>query len=413
MSGYNDNIFIVKRRGSHYKAFDVFGNKVGGAGITTYLRKRAYDENKAIREYVTAKGDVKHVVVALKQFYDVQARLLGNGGNANTEAEVVEDNVNTTSAEEVVVEPTPTVALSDLAKWIHAPDGAVSLKPHGLMMSDAKWKVLVRNVSAYTKDDIRYNVLLVGHAGGGKTYAARKVAEALNRPIFFFNMGATQDPRATLIGNTQLDPEKGTFFSSSEFVKAIQTEDAIIILDEVTRINDDGANILFPVLDTTRELRLDEAPGAPTVAVHPSVTIVATGNIGAEYTGTRTLDRAFDERFIKFEMDLLSVEDEITLMNIHYGDGISDADKRRLAEIARDTRNEATSDTARISKFISTRTVLYAAEFVRDGFSLNETAEQVIYPLFDNSGGVDSERTYIKQLVQKYDDVSSNETNEY
>ena len=39
---------------------------------------------------------------------------------------------------------------------------------------------------------------------------------------------------------------------------------------------------------------------------------------------------------------------------------------------------------------------------IYDGFSLAEAAEVTIYPLFDNAGGIDSERTFIKQIVQKY-----------
>jgi hypothetical protein len=36
-----------------------------------------------------------------------------------------------------------------------------------------------------------------------------------------------------------------------------------------------------------------------------------------------------------------------------------------------------------------------------DGFSISEIAEICIYPFFDASGGVDSERTFVKQIVQK------------
>ena len=37
-----------------------------------------------------------------------------------------------------------------------------------------------------------------------------------------------------------------------------------------------------------------------------------------------------------------------------------------------------------------------------DGFSLLETAEVLIYPQYDEAGGLDSERTFVRQLVQKY-----------
>ena len=45
-----------------------------------------------------------------------------------------------------------------------------------------------------------------------------------------------------------------------------------------------------------------------------------------------------------------------------------------------------------------------------DGFSLQEAAEVSIYPQYDNTGGVDSERTFVKQIVQKFcDDGSSDD----
>ena len=74
-----------------------------------------------------------------------------------------------------------------------------------------------------------------------------------------------------------------------------------------------------------------------------------------------------------------------------------------IAEIAALTRTEMNSDTPRISTAVSTRISVEMAGLVADGFTLGEAAEVCIYPFFDKSGGLDSERTYIKQLVQKYD----------
>ena len=44
-----------------------------------------------------------------------------------------------------------------------------------------------------------------------------------------------------------------------------------------------------------------------------------------------------------------------------------------------------------------------------DGFGIDEAAEVCVYPQFDSSGGADSERTFIKQLVQKYVSDGSDE----
>jgi hypothetical protein len=50
------------------------------------------------------------------------------------------------------------------------------------------------------------------------------------------------------------------------------------------------------------------------------------------------------------------------------------------------------------------------AGLIVDGFSLAECAEVAIYPLYSQDGGMQSERTYVKQLVQKFitDDTSEN-----
>jgi MoxR-like ATPase len=135
--------------------------------------------------------------------------------------------------------------------------------------------------------------MMTGPAGCGKTMAAKSLVNALDRPEFYFNLGATQDPRSTLIGNTHFSKEDGTYFTESEFVRAIQTENAVILLDELSRAHPEAWNILMTVLDQgQRYLRLDEADGSPTVKVAKGVCFIATANIGNEYTSTRVIDKA-------------------------------------------------------------------------------------------------------------------------
>ena len=81
-----------------------------------------------------------------------------------------------------------------------------------------------------------------------------------------------------------------------------------------------------------------------------------------------------------------------------------------VAKIASLTRVESSSDTARINSGVSTRTTVELCGLLYDGFSLVEAAEVSIYPQYDSTGGVDSERTFVKQIVQKFvDDGSSDE----
>jgi len=290
---------------------------------------------------------------------------------------------------------------AEVLNFIHT---SYSLKPRNLMMSELKWKYLVRS-------GVRgKNIMMTGPAGCGKTMAAKSLVNSLDRPDYYFNLGATQDPRSTLIGNTHFDSKKGTYFSESHFVKAIQTPNAVILLDELSRAHPDAWNILMTVLDYgQRYLRLDESTGSDTIKVAEGVTFVATANIGNEYTSTRVMDKALMDRFTIVEMDVLNEEDENTLLNYMFP-SVDSVVLSNVAKIATLTRTESSSDTARITSGISTRTTVELCGLLFDGFSLEESAEVSIYPQYDNTGGVDSERTFVKQIVQKFcDDGSSDD----
>ena len=156
------------------------------------------------------------------------------------------------------------------------------------------------------------------------------------------------------------------------------------------------------VLDQSqRYLRLDEHENSPTIDVAKGVTFIATANIGNEYTATRAMDRALVDRFIIVEMDMLDKDQESALLkDLH--PGITREQSEHIAEIASMTRKETKSDAPRITNSISTRISVEIAGLLEDGFTLAEAAEVAIYPFFDEDGGVDSERTFMKQVVQKY-----------
>lgn len=275
-------------------------------------------------------------------------------------------------------------------------------KPIDFIIDDLKWKYLLWSVLKSK------NVLLVGPTRCGKTQIVKSVAKVLDRDskFFKFNLGSTQDARSTLIGNTFVKKEEGTIFFQSEFVRAIQTKNAIILLDEITRGHHDAWNILMSVIDPTQKyLRLDEAEDSTIIPVDKSVTFVATANIGMEYTATKVLDKAISARFpVKIEMNPLSCSEEMILLKIKFpGVGKKQTDiYEQICKIAEHTREMCKLDDSPITTFIPTGTVIEMAELVNDGFTLLEIAQMVIYPDYVTDGGMDSERTYMKQLVQKY-----------
>ncbi len=235
-----------------------------------------------------------------------------------------------------------------------------------------------------------------------------------DRPLYVFNCGGSQDARATLVGNTVFKKDTGTLFCKSQFVEAIQVKNSIIVLDELSRGSHDFWNILFPVLDSTqRFLRLDESEDSSVVPVAEGVTFIATANIGNEYTATRVMDKALTSRFpVIIEMKTLNAKQEEYLLNIMYPEATDEQRKsfHLIAKISEDTKTNCKSENPKISNFITTDSVIEMAGLVLDGFSLGEVAEMTIYPLYSEDNGQDCERLFVKQLTQKYIDVSATKT---
>jgi len=271
---------------------------------------------------------------------------------------------------------------------------AGKLKPSFLKMEEDSWKLLVRSALRGK------NVIMLGDKGEGKTMSAYALKNALGRPFFPFNFGNMQDAQTALIGKTHLDMKTGTWFNESDFVKAIQTQNAIILCDELSRCSEDASNILFTVFDENQKfLRIAEATGDQIIKVAKGVCFIATANIGFQYTGTHKLDAAMFDRWTKIEVDHLSKTDRMDILQ-HLFPDLVEYVIDTIASIADKIRENYNSADPKVSTCFSTRMCISCAELIYDGFSFLSAVEKTVYPEFSNENGDSSERTFVKQIVQ-------------
>ena len=349
----------------------------------THILKGYYDTDKKVKAidmlsnspyFIEDRPDMKQRVeraINFNQYVAIYKRGTRNGFS------FIEQN-------DIVWDQTPTQTKST----------KMTSKPDDFIISDLKWKYLTRCISKGK------NLMFVGPAGTGKTQIVFKASETLDKQIFYFNLGSTQDVRSALIGNTYF--KDGTYFEESAFVKAIKSPNTVILLDELSRANPEAWNILMPVLDANiRKLRLDESTNSPVIDVADGVSFIATANVGYEYSSTRALDRALVDRFSVVEMDVLDKDQEMKLLSMKYPE-LNAISTEMICDISSKIRDEARRDNAKISSVLSTRMLLEIAEMILDDFSLEEVAELIIFPQYPDDGGTDSERIYIRQLVQKY-----------
>ena len=356
----------VEKHGDTYRATTPDGTDVT-QHFQNYQLRNAVKEGNALRLTQTASGDMQWRQTPLAAFTE----------KAKDAMPDVEND-------------------ADHDKIVQFLKNASAVRPSTYKMDDLKWRFAVRTVLRGK------NMMITGPKGTGKTVLAFTLRDVLNRPFFNIPLGASQDPRSTLIGNVHFKPDVGTFVGESEFIRGIQTPNAIILLDELTRAHPDAWNILMSALDyKQRYIRIDEAPDSPVINVAPGVTFLATANIGSQYTATRTLDAALTDRFIVTEVEYLGRESELELLRDRVP-GVSDSILQSITNTAIDLRKDAKSQEPRLSEGLSTRSTIEMAELVYDGFTFNEAAELVIYPQYSDAGGADSERSFVKQIVQKH-----------
>ena len=269
---------------------------------------------------------------------------------------------------------TPGSMLSQLKadKKMNAP----TIEGEGFHIADQDWYLLVRNIKS------KVNTMMVGPSGTGKTELVLLACKKLGLECNVYDMGSMYDPVSGLLGVHRLQKGGESVFDYAKFTQDIQ-KPGVILLDELSRAPVTTNNILFPCLDSRRMLPVEMAGGDElrSIPVHPDCVFVATANVGAEYTGTMSLDRALVGRFFPLELDYMPLESEVKVLSKRCG--ITPADAENIANVALTIRNLYGKQ--EISCTISTRETLSAARLVADGWSPLEAMEFTFLPLFEGT----------------------------
>ena len=155
-------------------------------------------------------------------------------------------------------------------------------------------------------------------------------------------------------------------------------------------------NVLFPCLDSRRTLPVDMAGGddVRNIKIHPECVFIATANVGSEYTGTMSMDRALVGRFFPLELGYVEkAEEKKVLMNRY---GINDTDADNIVSVASTVRSKYNA--TELSSSLSTRETLMAARLISDGWSAQKAMELTFLPLFEGTK-VEGERAVVMQII--------------
>lgn len=246
----------------------------------------------------------------------------------------------------------------------------------GFYVDPDNWYLLLRNISN------QVNTMMIGPTGTGKTELVMLACEKLGIPCHVYDMGSMYDPVAGLLGVHRLQEGGVSTFDYAKFTKDI-SEPGVVLLDELSRAPVTTNNILFPCLDSRRTLPVEIAGGDDlrSIKVHEDCCFIATANVGAEYTGTMSMDRALVGRFFPLELDYMpkDKEEQVLIKRCR----ISASSAKHIVSVANNVRSLYRKQ--ELSCSLSTRETLMAAELVADGWTPLRAMELVFLPLFEGT----------------------------
>jgi len=232
----------------------------------------------------------------------------------------------------VIVERTEPLPLP--AGWVGIPHRGETLAIPERVVGAFEAALHVRRAQARP-----HFILAVGPTGSGKTEGMIALAERAGYEVIVVDC-AGFETSSDVYGAVEPD-ETGrwtrlpsVFWRGLERAAADEDRQYVIVLDELTRSKPAAQNAFIAPLAGQKALT-NPVTGAK-VLVGPNVTIIATANIGAAYSGTEALDAALASRFaVRLNIGYLPREVEQSVVE---SIGLPVKDAETLARLAEDLR---------------------------------------------------------------------------
>jgi len=259
---------------------------------------------------------------------------------------------------------------------------------------DARRIFTLADTIAKSKGQI--TILIVGPSGYGKTTLPQKFAEKTGRAHVRVNCAAIRDPEEWFGFREARDGS--TVFEPTKFAEAIQRGSAVIVLDEINRLEPWLHNTLFPLLDDDRKTVIHNTE----FKVADDTIFVMTLNYGMEFTGTFELDQAFLNR-VHATLHVGPMSKQAEILVLSQRESITANQARKIVEIASKLRQLVRG--GEITADCSTRATLRIAQLVKFGATIRGAFHDVIEAtLFD-----DEARKKVSDVINSIDTVFDSE----
>jgi len=260
----------------------------------------------------------------------------------------------------------------------------IPAKDAGYLVDAAQWAAIKRVFAVSDETREPQNIAFWGEAGSGKTTLGIQCGAHFGRPTFVID---STDKETTNDWFGQQSMKDGNLtVTETDFVRAIETPNAVIILDDVALIQartvQNGLNAL---LDPSRRSIFVGILNR-TLTVAPGVVFIGTWNVGPEYSGASELSKQLVDRFRAGAMFEVPYPDDGTLATIIRS---RSACPKREAGILSDVAQWLRSDPEPV--ILSTRGLVAAGQQIRKGATIGAA---LFYTVFGEMAQSELQRVY-------------------